>query len=389
MTEIINLANKCEYLDLGGDGPRALVSLLGERPAWREDKLETAYYKATSPTFRTGKSNFRYLILELLEYGLIKEVKGKTGYRFLLNKTVWGQDVDLFQALNVLVHFYHENNENKLRSNVNLNTFLKRVVGRLSETKYRDINWSVTYPIAGFLVSKLRDFSEDTSIKKFGFAKRTPEQIKAASIPIKKKGRTVQKDLFIKSKKTPTKKAMPVRSEPPKPSTPPVQKQNETTLIRPQVGPKTDTPMGLPAGILTILNPEEFWPPIEKAMQADMLRPTIFADRNAMIIDTHITASRTQRTIIGVVKKLVKEYLIVFSLSGAVDKEIDLETVFGSTDLDPSGVHPRLLNIDGEVMVGVVGYLPLQSDVTFYETVSAVGKLADQLEAEFWQVDVF
>ena len=75
MSAFQDLEQKCVDLGLSAAGPKALISLLAERASWREDKLEEAYYKETNVTFKVGPSNFRTLILRLLEYGLAKEKK--------------------------------------------------------------------------------------------------------------------------------------------------------------------------------------------------------------------------------------------------------------------------------------------------------------------------
>lgn len=395
MTDYQDLTEKCDFLELGGEGPKALLGLLTERPSWREDKLEEAYYKATNATFRSGRSNFRHLIVELLEYGLVKETEAKTGYRFQLNETVWRQDAKLFEALNVLVHFYHENPQEKLRVDANLNTFLKRVTGRLEGTRYGDRSWAATYPVAGFIASKLRDFSKDTSLQRFSFAKRSPDRIRAATRIKDSSARKAERDLFsqrrVSSSQTePDPQPAPQKASAPPPVAPsPPEGKGTSILSSPQTGSASDTPPGLPEGAVKILDPEDFWPLVEDLLKSKMLRPAIFADRNALIVEMHVTAARTQRIMISIVKKAAKSHFLVFSLCGVIEDGIDLVAVFESAGLNPSGVHPHVLIIDGQCFIGVVGYLPLDRAAPFYETISSAGKLADRLEAEFWQVDAY
>ncbi|CCQ74222.1 hypothetical protein [Magnetospira sp. QH-2] len=395
MADYQNVDEKCDFLELGGEGPKALVRLLAARPSWREDKLEQAYYKETNPTFRSGRSNFRHLIVELLEHGLIKETSKKAGFRFQLNDTVWSQDAKLFEALNVLVHFYHENPQEKLRTDANLNTFLKRVTGRLDGTRYSELGWAATYPIAGFIASKLRDFSKDKSLRRFAFAKRSPDRIRAAATVKEGATKKAELDLFSqrRSSSAPQKfqaQQAAQEAQTPQPLAPALPEDEATSIIpAPQTGPADETPPGLPEGTMRILHPETFWPTVENILKSSMLRPAIFADRNALIVEMHVTAARTQRVMIGIVKKAAKTHFVIFSLCGAIEEGIDPVAVYESAGLDPSGVHPHALVIDGERFIGVVSYLPLAKDAPFYETISEAGMLADRLEAEFWQVDVY
>lgn len=391
MPSMRDLDTKCEHLDLGGAGPKALVQLLAMRRSWREDKLEDAYYQATNPTFRTGHSNFRTLIVQFLEHGLVREKETETGYRFSLNKGVWEQDVKLFEVLNVLVYFFHENPGNRLRADCNLNTFLQRVVAKLQDTQYGNLHHTITYPIAGTIVSRLRDFSEDESIQRFRFAKRKPKQIKAG------RGQAPQPTLFpLRGKRSvsrdrppapPASSAAP--SELPRPSTPPPPEQSSTLRPEPYTGPLNDPPMGLPYGCVKVLEPTIVWQPIIDKLQREMLTASPFADRHALITEMHVTTSRRQRVMIAVMKHLARCHLLAFSLCGVVNAEIDIVGLLAAVDIDPSGAHPALLRIDGERFIGVVLTMPFAAEQDFYDRVSAVGRLADKLEASFWGVDEY
>ena len=391
MPSIRDLDAKCEHLDLGGAGPKALVELLAERPSWREDKLEAAYYQATNPTFRTGHSNFRTLIIQMLEHGLVREKDAESGYRFALNKSVWEQDVKLFEALNVLVYFFHENPQNRLRADCNLNTFLRRVVGKLANTPFGQLHHTLTYPIAGTIASRLRNFSVDESIQRFRFAKRSPEQIKA------RRGPTPQPNLFksLDKCKAPQ-KPLPVTQVAPTPPSGPTDssargspKHPVAHKPEPATGPSDDPPLGLPYGCVKVLEPAAVWQPVIDKLRREMLTASPFADRHALIIDMHVTSSRRQRVMIAMMKYRARCHLLAFSLCGPVNGDIDMAGLLAAVDIDPTGVHPALLHIDGERFIGVVLVMPFVVEQDFYDRVSAVAKLADKLEASFWGVDEY
>ncbi len=391
MSSFRDLYEKCEKLDLGGVGPKTLIELLAQRRSWREDKLEAAYYKATSPTFRTGHSNFRTLIVQFLEHGLIREREAETGYRFALNSNVWEQDVKLFEALNVLVYFFHSNSEHRLRVDCNLNTFLRRVVGKLENTPFANLHYSVTYPIAGTIVSRLRDFSGDESIQRFRFATRTADQIKAGRRP------SSQPTLFQPQgqRAQPRDRHPAIRAQsatpdkPTSPISPPPSDQSAVRGPEPETGPSNDPPPGLPYGCVKVLEPTTVWQPVIDKLNREMLRASPFADRNALIMEMHVTSTRRQRVMIAVMKRRARCHLLVFSLCGVVGEEVDLVGLLAAVDIDPSGAHPALLRIDGERVIGVVLTMPFSPEQDFFGPISTVGKLADHLEASFWGVDEY
>ncbi|MDC0206409.1 hypothetical protein OAL04_04145 [Nitrospinae bacterium] len=357
-----------------------MIALLNKQASWRADKLEVEYYKQTNPTFKSGPSNVRNLMIRFLKFGLAKEKKGKTGYRLSLNKSVWSQDEALFEAISRITLFFHENPKNKLRNNTCLKTFLKRVKDKLAVTRFASLSRTNIHPITSFIISDKRDFEGDESHKLYPYVERSPDEIAKSFSASNKNIQGKQANLF-----TPTKKQE--NKDTNKGTIKKISLAN--SFINPVAGLRGDTPNGLPEGAARILNPKDFWPKVQEVIRKDNLNPSIYADQNALILELHISATRKQRIIIGIIQNLQKFDFLIFSLCGVIDQSINIAGVFKRAGLSSNGAHPQVLIIDGTPFVGVLAYQPLSLDVPFYEIVHTTGTLADKLEAEFWNDDIY
>tara|TARA_Y100001934_G_scaffold256523_1_gene324613 strand:+ start:2014 stop:3216 length:1203 start_codon:yes stop_codon:yes gene_type:complete len=400
MPEIIEIEEKLKNLEWGGNGPLALITLLSNRRSWREDKLEEAYYREVGPNFRASGSNFRKIIIEFLRFGLIKETKKQTGYRFSLNRNIWEIDTRLFKAINIISKRFNDPQyEERIRNGTKLKTYIKKIRSILNNSNdFSDYTHQKITPIAATISYKIRDFSDDQSVPSFVFSKRTPDELRQRTearqpavprMPAAPSPRPIQPDsepqtLFsVNAEETILETTVASQN-------PPDTNENTADPIQPEFGPSHDQPDGLPRGCQRILNPTEFWPQvIDKARTDGFPHAELYGDRSAIVINRQTKLTRSQKVFISLFRKKGNNFFLFLSLCGLASDNISVNAILKNIPIDQNDLTVRILTVENEDFVCVTKIAPFSLENSLYDLITPVSNYADNLEKEFWGVDEY